>query len=119
MEIKELCDLLEVTAADNKKIAVELYQKLVPIITTFSVAIWPTASLLAKKGNRSERELKYLEQKGLVKFHGERDIGTLYKLTQKGIEAYEVYASSFLKNMKERDDTGAIGAVPPYSSDNF
>jgi len=102
MEIKELCDLLEIKNTDNKKIEVELTNKLAPIIIRFN-ADFPTASLFAKEGGRSERELKYLEQKGLVYFHRNSDkgsnvgAGNLYKLTEKGIEVYKAY-EAFAKN---------------------
>jgi len=96
MNIKELCDLLEIKSADKKEINTELINKLCPIIMRFNAA-WPTASLFAQKGGRSEKELKYLAQKGLVYFHRKSDKysnvgeGSLYKLTNKGVQAYKAY----------------------------
>jgi hypothetical protein len=98
MEIAELCDLLEIKDSGKRKITTELCIKLAPIVMRFN-ADWPTASLFAKPKGRSERELKYLEQKGLVYFHGKSQegsnmgAGSLYKLTKKGIEAYNAYDS--------------------------
>ncbi len=96
MKIKELCDLLEIKSVEKKEIDTELVNKLAPIIMRFNSG-WPTSSLFAQKGGRSEKELKYLEQKGLVHFHRKTDkesnvgAGALYKLTDKGIEAYKSY----------------------------
>lgn len=94
MELKELCDLLEIKSDNKRAIEIELVNKMGPIIMRYN-ADWPTSSFLAKRGGRSERELKYLKQKGLVYFHAKRDIGPLYKLTKKGVEAYNVYNNNF------------------------
>lgn len=103
MRIRELCDLLEVKSKSKKEISRDLFEKLAPIIMRFNVDCWLTASMLAKKGGRSERELKYLEQKGLVYLHGESSKnsnvgeGLLYKMTDKGVEAYKAYRRAFMK----------------------
>jgi hypothetical protein len=96
MNTKELCDLLEIKDTDKQKVKTELCVKLSPIIMRFN-ADYPTASIFAKPKGRSERELKYLEQKGLVYLHGKSQegsnigAGSLYKLTNKGVEAYRAY----------------------------
>ena len=102
MKIKELCDLLEIKSSKKKEIETELIEKLCPIIMRFNADLWPTASLFAQKGGRSERELKYLEQKGLVSYHHASDknsnvgAGSLYKITLKGVEACKAY-DAFIK----------------------
>lgn len=93
MEIKHLCDLLEVKESDKEEVKTELVNKLGPIIQRFNVGF--NASISALKDGRSYRDLEYLKEKGLLKFHAERIIDdkayVLYKLTEKGVEAYQAY----------------------------
>ncbi|MBW2992802.1 hypothetical protein KY345_06320 [Candidatus Woesearchaeota archaeon] len=93
--VTQLCDLLEIQDNGNdEELRVELTSKLGPIIQRFNIN-WITASISAIKNGRSHRDLEYLKEKGLLRFHREVRKGNevLYKLTNEGVEAYEVYDS--------------------------
>jgi len=95
MEIKELCDLLEIKSIDKKEMETELCNKLAPIIMGFN-ADWHTVSFMATKESRTHRDLEYLKEKGLLYFHGDRNNNQiLYKLTNKGVDAYGSYNGTF------------------------